>query len=121
MQPTIVRSPTRPSSYDRSPTQFGFKKDLSPTLIESLRLVSPRPSRSPSPIPTPTLSPDDSVASPPSHSPSPAVSTPAVPFAWDAWMYAPLELNEPDELEFGAPPTDFGFFHPWNFDAPPTT
>jgi hypothetical protein len=36
-------------------------------------------------------------------------------------MYAPLELNEPDELEFDAPPTDFGFFHPWNFDAPPTT
>jgi hypothetical protein len=36
-------------------------------------------------------------------------------------MYGPLELNEPDELEFDTPPTDFGFFHPWNFDVPLTT
>ncbi|KAJ7863962.1 hypothetical protein B0H14DRAFT_2736954, partial [Mycena olivaceomarginata] len=65
VEPTIVRSPTRPSSYDRSPTQFGFKKDLSPTIIESLSLISPRPSRSPSPIPTQTMSSDDSMRPPP--------------------------------------------------------
>ncbi|KAF7335618.1 putative transcription factor SOX-14 [Mycena venus] len=83
-EPIIVRSPLRPSSYDRSPTQFGFKADLSPTTIASLSLASRGPSRSPSPsplpsplIPMPSLSFNDPADIPPSLPPSPAPPAPA--------------------------------------------
>ncbi|KAF7360788.1 putative transcription factor SOX-14 [Mycena venus] len=125
-EPTIVRSPIRPSSYDRSPTQFGFKADLSPAIIASLSLASPGPSRSPPPSPStrvPPLSLDDAAAyfpsRPPSPAPAPAVSPAAAApaFEWDAWIYTPLEMNEDDEpLQFDAPAADFGFFHPWTLD-----
>jgi hypothetical protein len=117
MQPKIVRSSVRPSSYDRSPTQFGFKRDLSPTTIESLSLA-PSPSRSPSPsIDMRALSLNDSAAASPSRSPSPAAPSAPAAFEWDDWMYAPLEMNE-DDPQFDAPPEEFGFYHPWNFDDP---
>ncbi|KAJ7185316.1 hypothetical protein C8R46DRAFT_1060108 [Mycena filopes] len=102
---SIDKSPVRPSGYDRPPTHFGFKRALSPTVVEALTLPCPASpatqndafsSRAPSPSPSP--------------SPSPAVE-------WDGWLYTPLELPEEEELHFGAPLEAFGFYHPWNLDS----
>ncbi|KAJ7185326.1 hypothetical protein C8R46DRAFT_1060138 [Mycena filopes] len=98
---SIDRSPVRPSGYDRPPTHFGFKRALSPTVVEALTLTS--------------------ALSPCLRSPSPAMPNeraPSPPRAveWDGWLYTPLELPEEEELHFGAPVEAFGFYHPWSFD-----
>ncbi|KAF7324257.1 HMG box domain-containing protein [Mycena venus] len=112
---TVIFKTEAPEPVYEKKDEFGFKADLSPTLIASLRLA---PSRSPSPSPSmrvPSLALDDAIPSLSSRSLSP--SPPA--FEWDAWIYTPLEMNEDEEpLQFDAPSADcdFGFFHPWKLD-----
>ncbi|KAJ7174022.1 hypothetical protein C8R43DRAFT_634509 [Mycena crocata] len=119
IMPQITRSPVRPSSFHRKPTQFGFKKDLSPTVVDSLRLAPPARTPSPAPfVPVPASSLaelDALLARSPSPTPAPA------PKPWDDWLYAPLELSDDLELEdFDAPLPDFGFYHSWNVDSLPS-
>ncbi|KAJ7717004.1 hypothetical protein B0H16DRAFT_1612299 [Mycena metata] len=124
-QLSIDRSPVRPSAYDCRPTHFGFKRDLSPTIIESLTLPPSMPIHSPSTSMS-MISPNIEAFLPrapapaaafSSRPPSPGVPPPPPAAEWDGWMYTPLELPDEDELRFDAPAEDFGFYHPWNFGS----
>ncbi|KAJ7193557.1 hypothetical protein GGX14DRAFT_478031 [Mycena pura] len=116
-EPQIVATSIRPASYDRTPTQFGFKRSLSPTIMQSISL--PRaPSSSPmAPDVDPCFYNAFAASLPRTPTPPPVQED----VEWDAWIYTPQEMNDDEELVFALPEEnrDYGFYHPCNLDGAP--